>query len=112
MSTETIDKPFCDHQDKDKLSLSIPDLPDEVQRHADTMLGHLAGQGLTPKIEMQGHPITIAVKLAKEFQAFTPQHLTEASQSLLGFLVDTLTQYAEDTHAATLSFDFNFIRGA
>lgn len=111
MKTDLKNSAYCDHQEKDKLSLSIPDLPDEVQSSADVILGHLAGQGLMPHLEMQGHPISIAVRLAKEFQAFTPQHLTQQSQTLLGFLTETLTQYAEETHAATLSFDFSFVRG-
>lgn len=109
MSIEALDCQTC--PDQAKLSLSIPDLPDDVQSGADAIFAHLAGNGLVPHIQCDGHPISIAVRLAKEFQNFTPENLKDKSNILLNFLVETIAQYAEETHAATLSFEFQFQRG-
>lgn len=109
MSVETLDCKTC--PDSADIALSIPDLPHHVQKSADAILAHLAGNGLSPHIQCDGHPITIAVQLAKEFNAFTPEPLKNQGLALLGFLVQSVTQYAEETHAATLSFEFRFDRG-
>ena len=109
MSTETLDCRTC--PDSANIALSIPDLPDEVQKSADAILSHLAGNGLRPHIQCDGHPIAIAVRLAKEFNTFTPEGLKPQGNQILDFLVQSVAQYAEETHAATLSFEFKFDRG-